>query len=203
MINGDGRAFEAARCPHCDSWRRDALTGLLTKEGWWDAAEAALDAAIRRRSAVTVFIIDVDFFKTINDTAGYLAGDSALRSVAELIRRVTLGQDHVGRFGGDEFLALLPDTSSGRAMAVARNIHRGTRGVRIPLEIGEAGSTMDLTVSIGAALYLPRTPSKVTLRELFLNADASLKTAKRDGRDRTCVTDVISCAQQNRKIALT
>ena len=124
-------------------------------------------------------MMDIDHFKQINDVYGHQAGDQALQLFAALCRAVFRAGDVVGRWGGEEFLALLPATRIEQAQAVAQRVHaalatRPLPGVEPPRV---------LTVSMGLSHFDPLRPLDQTLRAL----DAALYTAKRDGRNRTVV----------------
>ena len=157
--------------------RRDPLTGLLNRR----AMHAALDqhARGRRRSADTfsVLMVDVDHFKAVNDRHGHEAGDQALTHIARLLAQTLRTPDRVGRFGGEEFVVLLPTADLARALAEAEALRLRVRGQ--PLWLGEV--PLQLSVSIGVAEWAGVTedPSRLLAR-----ADAALYRAKRLGRDR-------------------
>jgi diguanylate cyclase (GGDEF)-like protein len=157
--------------------RRDALTGLLNRR----AMHAALDqhARRRRRAADTfsVLMIDVDHFKAVNDRHGHEAGDQALTHISRLMAQSLRTQDRLGRFGGEEFVALLPASNLARALAEAEALRLQVRSQ--PLQLG--GLTLPLTVSIGVAEWAGASED---LSRLLARADDALYRAKRLGRDR-------------------
>lgn len=157
--------------------RRDPLTGLLNRR----AMHAALDqhARRRRRAADTfsVLMIDVDHFKAVNDRHGHEAGDRALTHIARLMTQALRTQDRVGRFGGEEFLVLLPTADLARARAEAEILRLQVRSQPLPL----ADQLLRLSVSIGVAEWAG--PAE-DLSRLLARADAALYRAKNGGRDR-------------------
>jgi diguanylate cyclase (GGDEF)-like protein len=157
--------------------RRDALTGLLNRR----AMHAALDqhARQRRRAADTfsVLMIDVDHFKDVNDRHGHEAGDHALMHISRLMAQALRTQDRLARFGGEEFLVLLPASNLARALAEAESLRLQVRSQ--PLELVEL--SVPLSVSIGVAEWAGASED---LSRLLARADDALYRAKRLGRDR-------------------
>ena len=157
--------------------RRDALTGLLNRR----AMHAALDQHARqhRRAGDTfsVLMIDVDHFKDVNDRHGHEAGDRALQHISRLMAQALREQDRLARFGGEEFVVLLPASKLARALAEAESLRLQVRGQPLQLE----GRTVPLSVSIGVAEWAG---SREDLSRLLARADDALYRAKRLGRDR-------------------
>jgi len=157
--------------------RRDPLTGLLNRR----AMHAALDEHARRRRRVadtfSVLMIDVDHFKSVNDRHGHEAGDRALTHLSRLMTQALRQQDRVGRFGGEEFLVLLPSADLARARADAEILRLQVRSQPLPL----ADQLLHLSVSIGVAEWAG--PAE-DLSRLLARADAALYRAKAGGRDR-------------------
>ncbi|MFO1216068.1 MAG: GGDEF domain-containing protein [Burkholderiaceae bacterium] len=157
--------------------RRDPLTGLLNRR----AMHAALDEHARRRRRVadtfSVLMIDVDHFKSVNDRHGHEAGDRALTHLSRLMTQALRQQDRVGRFGGEEFLVLLPSADLARARADAEILRLQVRSQPLPL----ADQLLHLSVSIGVAEWAG--PAE-DLARLLARADAALYRAKAGGRDR-------------------
>ncbi|HEY2300112.1 MAG TPA: GGDEF domain-containing protein [Jatrophihabitans sp.] len=153
---------------------RDAKTGLLNAGAWRNEAERELVRAERLDSAVSVLMIDLDHFKVLNDEYGHPAGDAALKSVADCITDALRGYDAVGRFGGEEFVALLAGADAKRADRVATRLCERIRGLRL-----EHGGKV--TASIGAGVGRSDVHS---LDDLVSVADQALYIAKNAGRDR-------------------
>ena len=131
---------------------------------------------------VTVLLIDVDNFKAFNDAAGHPAGDGCLRSIAATLAATCRRPGGlVCRWGGEEFLAVLPDTDSVRSAELGRQTLAAIRAIELP----HAAALGRVTVSIGAASTMP--PATCTMDELIAQADRALYAAKRAGRDRLVV----------------
>jgi diguanylate cyclase (GGDEF)-like protein len=149
----------------------DAKTGLLNAAGWERAALREVAAARRTGRPVAVLLVDLDHFKGVNDRLGHLAGDAVLRRVGAALCTGVRASDTVGRFGGEEFVALLPGAGDSDALAVAERLRARIRALP-----GEP-----LSVSIGVACA---PTDGVELTTLLGAADRALYRAKRCGRDR-------------------
>ena len=157
--------------------RTDGKTGLLTATAWQQTAQQQLSQAGRNHHAASVLVLDLDRFKAVNDTYGHLVGDTALRAVAQCLKDELRDYDAVGRFGGEEFVALLPEVDSVAAQQVADRVRQTIRAIRI-----DDRPELRVSASIGIAVY----PVHGTdLQALLTAADAALLTAKAAGRDRT------------------
>ncbi|HLQ56331.1 MAG TPA: GGDEF domain-containing protein [Streptosporangiaceae bacterium] len=165
--------------------RLDSKTRLLNAATWEREAGAEVTRATRTSTPLAVALIDIDNFKSVNDTYGHLAGDRALRAISSTIKIFLREYDLVGRFGGEEFSLLLPQTGVQDARRVAERIRAHI--AETPIEVADkAGSeTISLTVSIGVAA-LSTTGSQLT--ELLATADAALYRAKHSGRNQVWVT---------------
>jgi len=154
----------------------DPLTGLPNRLLLQETIARAIAVARRTHENVALVSIDIDHFKTVNDSYGHAAGDALLVELAARLRHSLRGSDTVFRVGGDEFVALLPDIGSGaQAQALARRV---LQAARAPVET--SGGVVTPSVSIGIAL-LPRQGG--TAEALLLAADRALYEAKRQGRD--------------------
>ena len=152
----------------------DPLTGLPNRRAFERLlADAAVDAASRRRHLI---LVDVDDFKSVNDTAGHPAGDRMLRELARLLQRTIRADGVVSRLSGDEFAVLLGDASAAAATAVANRIVAAARDYRLRLE----DRVLDVTVSAGIYPLEPGERSEIALRR----ADEALYRAKAHGRNR-------------------
>ncbi|MCE7003471.1 diguanylate cyclase [Kibdelosporangium philippinense] len=151
----------------------DAKTGVLTVGEWQRRASAEL---ARAEQPSGVLMIDVDFFKRINDTYGHLAGDAVLRAVASTISREVRKYDLVGRFGGEEFVVLLPTTSHSHALSIAERIRQAVTR----LEVTHSGAVMrGVSVSVGVAMHA----SGGVLDDVLAAADHAMYRAKKHGRN--------------------
>ncbi len=160
----------------------DAKTGVLNTAGWHNRAEVALARAQQQGRSFGTLMIDLDHFKQTNDTYGHLAGDAVLRAVATTITNEVRERDIVGRFGGEEFVVLLPDIGESDVTAVAERIRIGI--ARLSVEVPETlrpTKIDNLSASIGVAMY---PDSGVELQRLLDAADTALYTAKDNGRNR-------------------
>lgn len=162
--------------------RTDSKTGLLNMRGWSESAHRAFNRASRSGSGLAVLMIDFDHFKRINDTYGHPAGDDVLRRLAELLTDATRPNDIVGRFGGEEFLILLPDIDVDGARHTAERIRNqvATSSISTRDKRGEPVTITDRTTSIGVAVH-PEHGS--TLENLLHAADAAVYQAKENGRN--------------------
>ncbi len=159
---------------------QDDLTGLLSRRRLMELAEREIDRALRSGRPCAVLALDLDHFKAINDSFGHGAGDDALRWFADRCREGLRTVDLVGRMGGEEFVAVLPDTDLRSAIDVATRLRKAVgQAPHSPIPDGRP-----LTVSIGVAGWSADQPS---LASLMRRADEALYDAKRDGRDRVAV----------------
>ncbi|MDD3653538.1 MAG: sensor domain-containing diguanylate cyclase [Desulfotomaculaceae bacterium] len=157
---------------------RDALTGLLISSAFYQAVIEVCEKVGEEKASVGLMIIDVDHFKLFNDRYGRQYGDWLLAELAGLIEDCTYEDEIAGRYGGDEFAILLPNTDCRPLMDVAGRLIKEVRGGYFLENIGRQAR---ITVSIGVAEY-PRDASDVP--GLFRAAQRALEKAKKDGRDR-------------------
>jgi two-component system chemotaxis response regulator CheY len=156
----------------------DSLTQLLNRRAIYNHAEAELNRAKRDTDPVSILLIDIDTFKRVNDTHGHLIGDYAICHIADCIRGSVRSYDWIGRWGGDEFLVVLPQTDPIGEKTVAERIRDGIHSSPLPLHTGE---NLFLTVSIGASSA--GKPEELSLELLLQRADNALYQAKQDGRN--------------------
>ncbi|MGH3155624.1 MAG: diguanylate cyclase [Streptosporangiaceae bacterium] len=162
----------------------DSKTGLATAAWWHELASREVERALRRHEEVSVLLADLDHFKRVNDTWGHLAGDAVLAAVAGEFASNLRTYDVAGRFGGEEFVVLLPGTGPDWAAAVAERLRRSIAALEIVVPAGHdsgRGTLCDrVTVSIGIAA-LPAQAHDLT--GLLARADMALYAAKQAGRD--------------------
>lgn len=152
----------------------DALTGALTRRAVFDACERELERCRRKQRVMSLLMLDLDQFKAVNDTHGHQAGDRVLVDFAARVTALLRRPDHFGRIGGEEFVALLPETSPDDARIVAERIRK---------EIAGSGDKPWCTVSVGVASAAAGSGS---VDELLARADTALYQAKAAGRN--CVS---------------
>jgi diguanylate cyclase (GGDEF)-like protein/PAS domain S-box-containing protein len=162
----------------------DELSGIYNRRHFMKLASVEIRRAIRRRTSVSLAIIDVDRFKGINDTYGHLSGDQALVYVTGKFRENIRDFDILGRLGGDEFVVLMPETSGSNAVDILGRIREALD--RDPLTL-ESGVTLRLTVSAGISQMNCRDGKPVTLDMLISRADKALYRSKEEGRNRISV----------------
>lgn len=169
----------------------DALTGLTNRKGFSRKIEQAFpnqDTANDRRC---ILMVDIDHFKRVNDTYGHLVGDKVIQFVATTLKKQVKGKDTVARFGGEEYVVLLPETSLAGAHSVAENIRTAIEKTRIKrMDTGEPIG--QVTVSIGVAQYL----NGESIDELLGRADSALYESKENGRNRVTVDKTETIPQQ-------
>jgi two-component system chemotaxis response regulator CheY len=157
----------------------DALTGLLNRRAIQAHAEAEWLRAARERESLSLVLLDIDHFKSVNDRHGHPVGDQALRLVAEVLAQRVRPYDQTGRWGGEEFLLVLPRSDLAVARLVAERVRARVAATPLPLA---DGSQLDLRVSLGVTSTSTGTPTGV--EALLRQADEALYEAKRAGRDR-------------------
>jgi diguanylate cyclase (GGDEF)-like protein len=161
--------------------RADSKTGLLNAATWEREATAEVARAVRTGSALAVALLDLDRFKHINDTYGHLVGDQVLRQIADTMTAVLRDYDLAGRFGGEEFIMLLPQTRAVDAFRIAERVRAHISQLPIYAGGGADAERVPVTVSIGVAAL--DAGSRRELTELLSAADAALYRAKASGRD--------------------
>jgi diguanylate cyclase (GGDEF)-like protein len=167
--------IENSRARMAQIARSDGLTGLLNREGFFEAAQPLFEEALRSGTEYALFFIDVDQFKHVNDSYGHAAGDEMLRETARRLRSAVGDDGLIARQGGDEFLVLVPKRRPGHC---ARMGGRLLRSLRRPIAIGER--RICASASIGVSAF-PRDATDV--HGLALRADQAMYQAKREGRD--------------------
>lgn len=156
----------------------DSLTGLYNRRAFEKKIHEEFERSKRYRNPLSVLIFDLDNFKNINDTYGHHGGDAALMKIAETLREMTRQSDFSARFGGEEFVMILPETDQDNALLVANKIHGAVRSA----SFGTTNRPFALTVSIGVSSSSTRAYS--TWREMLDDADRAMYLAKNTGKDR-------------------
>ncbi len=159
--------------------RRDNLTGCFNRGHGMDTLEQALRRARRVRQPLSIVMFDIDHFKTINDQLGHLRGDDLLRAVGAQLTRVLRSTDIRCRYGGDEFLIILPDTPLDGARQVAESLRREIA----TLAMVDEGRPVPVTASLGIAIAAY---SDLGVTGMIERADLAMYQAKRAGRNRFC-----------------
>jgi diguanylate cyclase (GGDEF)-like protein len=161
---------------------QDGLTGLPNRRRTAELATAALTVATQSQTPLTIAIIDMDHFKFINDRCGHATGDYVLREFARLGRETLRTGDVLGRWGGEEFLLVMPDATVDVALATLERLRTLVFGIHLP----PAGAGLRVSLSAGLAMHERMVRS---LDELIARADAALYVAKNEGRDLVRVAD--------------
>lgn len=164
---------------------RDRLTGCFNRPQALELLDGELRRVVRSQAPLAVIMFDVDHFKQINDEHGHLTGDAVLAAIGACLSETLRRSDHRCRYGGDEFLVILPDTPAQAAVLVAETIRRQVAA----LSVRAAATTLQLTASLGVAHAVP---GDIDVAALVSRADAALYRAKRSGRN--CVrADAATC----------
>jgi len=151
----------------------DPLTGLANRRALETALESAVSRAKRHSSDLSVIFMDVDHFKQFNDRFGHKAGDEVLRAVARVVQSSVRVEDVAGRYGGEEFLVVLPETGEAGSVTTAERIRAGVRALDLPLP--------PVTISLGVATLGAQSSN---VAALVAQADEALYVSKQSGRDR-------------------
>ena len=157
---------------------QDSLTGLLNRRGMGEHLQRAHDHAQQEGIGYALVLFDLDHFKLINDGFGHAAGDAVLQQVAHLLQTRVRKEDHVARWGGEEFLALLPDSTLETARAAAEKL----RDIIAHTRMSVGGSELRLSASFGVSAWEPG--ARLTIAELLGQCDSALYNAKAGGRNR-------------------
>lgn len=162
-----------------DSATRDGLTGAYNRKFFLETLEVDFSYAFKNGTALTLLMLDLDYFKLVNDTFGHLAGDAVLKDVTALVQRTLRTEDVLARYGGEEFAVLLRFTDAPRGFAVAERVRRAVEAYPFSHQEHE----LHVTTSIGIASY--EGGSFASPQEMLEAADDFLYRAKQGGRNRT------------------
>ena len=157
---------------------RDHLTGVLNRGTVIEIAQLELAQAARKGESAALILADIDSFKQVNDTHGHLAGDALLRETAKRLEGRLRAYDVLGRYGGEEFLVLLPGCDAATAGKVAEDLRAAVASSPIPTDTGE----VSITMSFGFVAVQPDASTR--WEDLVRAADTALYRAKREGRNR-------------------
>ncbi len=182
LAEGSRRALLEAEARLRDLATHDSLTGCLNRRAILVEASEELHRFRRNARPFSLLMIDIDNFKQLNDRFGHLVGDSILVGMASLCRDLLRPTDQIGRYGGEEFLILLPETDAPTASQVANRLRSSV--AELPFETGKEQAHITLSIGVAAA-----TPNMQSLKPLIQKADAALYIAKEEGRDRVCVSE--------------
>jgi diguanylate cyclase (GGDEF)-like protein len=171
----------------------DALTGLFNIRWWRDMGPRVMSQSVRTGAGVGILLMDLDHFKQINDSAGHAAGDSVLRAVARAVRRVVRDSDYAVRYGGEEFLIVLTNSTAEGAMRVAQALQAALAELRAP-----ASDMKRVTASIGVAVFPDHGQE---MDDVVAAADHAMYEAKREGRDRIAIAPMQPPSAQVARLA--
>lgn len=159
----------------------DGLTNVLNRRAFLEAADDAFKLQRRHKRPMSLMMIDADHFKSVNDVYGHHVGDAVLVRLAEICSVFFRGTDKLGRFGGEEFIALLPETGQAQAADVASRLLDKVRAAEV---VTDDGAVVHVTVSIGISEVFDE---DIGIDDVIKRADAALYVAKGEGRDRFSV----------------
>jgi diguanylate cyclase (GGDEF)-like protein len=155
----------------------DQLTTLYNRRAFASMGEKEVGRARRYQRPLALILFDIDHFKNVNDTHGHLVGDQVLRILAEKVTRTTRSTDIVCRYGGEEFIVLMPEAGREEALAMAERLREMVSGITVVTP----GGTLFLTISLGVAEL--GSGNEETLETLILRADRAMYQAKAAGRN--------------------
>ncbi len=157
---------------------RDPLTGLFNRRYLMETMMREFSRAMRRHHTVGVIMIDIDHFKVFNDTYGHDAGDVLLQSLSNYLLKSIRGEDLPCRYGGEEFILMLPEATLEDSIKRAEELRKGIAGIKV---VHKGITLKDMTVSVGVAVYPEHGD---TVEVILKSADLALYRAKQEGRNR-------------------
>jgi diguanylate cyclase (GGDEF)-like protein len=171
----------------------DGLTGIFNRRAFMDRAEQEMAKSLRDHTPLSLLMLDIDHFKRINDQFGHAAGDAVLVEISKLVAKRLRKQDTLGRYGGEEFCILLPETDGTGAQQVAESLRHAIADTVLPL--GKAATSV--TVSIGISVcQMECAGCPLDLKQILADADRALYQGKSEGRNRTVLLP-FSCTNDN------
>ncbi len=177
-------AKETGRNRICPYEEKDGLTGLLNRYAISLKLDEAIEFASQHRGSVSLISFDLNYFKEINDEHGHLFGDEVLKRVASVLHENFKGENLVGRYGGDEFLVVLPNSRAETAFVLAEEVRKLIADTELVISVGEQTSRFQVGVSGGVAAYPTDGRERI---DLIRKATEALYRAKQIGRDRICL----------------
>ncbi|HXT91247.1 MAG TPA: GGDEF domain-containing protein, partial [Trebonia sp.] len=156
-------------------------TGLLNVSTWEAEAESEISRAVRTRNPMALALVDIDHFKLVNDTYGHLAGDRVLKGIADALTGQSRDYDRAGRFGGEEFVLLLAQTTRKDACKIAERLRGYVASLDIPTDDRPGAPTLKVTISIGVTALARGETYELT--DLLAAADSAMYAAKQAGRN--------------------
>jgi diguanylate cyclase (GGDEF)-like protein/PAS domain S-box-containing protein len=170
---------------------RDALTGLYNRRYMEEALAREIPRASRKQMPVSIIMLDIDHFKTFNDTNGHEAGDMVLRELGALLQSQVRSEDITCRYGGEEFILIMPESNQETTLLRAEKIRLAVKSMRVEYRKQPLGI---VSVSIGVAVYPDHS---TTMSGLLKKADEALYLAKRSGRDKVVIADTDITPKKN------
>ncbi len=158
----------------------DQLTGLSNRRSFEEKATEEVDRAVRNARSLGLIVIDIDFFKQVNDTKGHLAGDEILKQIGKCLDKNIRKYDYLFRYGGEEFVLLVPDCRFPDVCMIAERLRESVEALEVPFE----NEILQVTISLGVSYMLPG--EKSCWKDMFADADARLYQAKDNGRNQVC-----------------
>jgi len=162
----------------------DSLTGINNRRHLYELAEHEFEIALRYQQPFSILMFDIDHFKRVNDTFGHTAGDRILQQVTQVTCAKLRSADVIGRYGGEEFVIILPMTNAQQAYPLAERIRLAAEAIRVPTEKGDAA----VTLSIGI-VEIQKGAQTGSVESLIRRADEVMYAAKQAGRNRTEIGD--------------
>ena len=160
----------------------DVLTGIHNRRHLFELAGQKLAVALRYQQPLAVMMMDIDHFKKVNDTFGHAVGDQMLKSVTQIACAKLRSADVIGRYGGEEFVILLPMTNAQQAILSAERIRAGVAALRVPTEKGDASATLSIGI-----VEINHELSMEAVEDVFRRADQAMYAAKQAGRNRVVI----------------
>jgi diguanylate cyclase (GGDEF)-like protein len=170
----------------------DPLTGIFNRRHFYQLSESELQRTYRYGRPLAVLMMDIDYFKRVNDSYGHAIGDQVLQALASLVVEILRAIDIFARYGGEEFIVLLPETDLKAVRPIAERLRRKIAEMRVPIE----SDHINITISVGASAFDPSgrlfpASQTATLDQLIDLADKALYEAKKAGRNRVYISRVV------------